>query len=217
MATAQDVINEAKREFDGRSDEECLADLQAVHNELCWDFKLIPSEDTINLTAGTSSYSMPADCARVYELRYRTSSTRSNFTRLIATEREELDELHNHWRGTNNGKPQYYYILGGLLYLYPTPDTSTSAGYPILEIDYSAITTLASGTDLPSSLFTYRAYVEGLKSRLALREEDERYGEYMRMYTMERKRLAEQLFSRAADYRQKIYGPGTTQGFRSRA
>lgn len=213
MPTAGDIIDEAQRDFTHRSDAECLADLQAVHDELCFDFRLKIASTTISITAGTASYTQ---AGRVYDARYTRSATRGDYKTLKATHKEELDEIDPRWRARENAEPEYFYMEAGNIVLHPTPDETTSGSYPRIDVDYATSETLVSGTDLPDGLMSYRVYVEGLKSRLALRVEDPRYPAYERMYQLERKRLADQLNHTAADFVSRQLPAGAITGFRRR-
>lgn len=208
--TADDIIDLAQRDFSDRSDAECLSDLQAIHDELCHDFKLKPSTSTINLTASTASYTLVA--ARVFDVRYRRSA--SEYKQLIPTHRDELDITDSQWRSRADSEPEYFFMEADKIYLVPAPDTTTSSGYPIVEADIASTETLSGATVLPAGLSSYRVYVEGLKARLALRVEDPRYGEYHRMYMEERKRLASQLHTKAQRFSPRWLPAGALGSFR---
>jgi len=205
MATAGDIIDLVQLTFSHASDEECLADLQIIHNELCFDFKLKPSTGTITtLVAGTREYTLPTGTGRVDQVRYHRSATRSDFKILIPTHVDKLDELDSRWRGKNNGEPQQFYIQNGKIGLVPPPDTATSGSYPQIQIDISSVETLADATVMPSSVISHQAWVDGVHMRVAARCKDDRYGIYRQAYQDERKRLGEQMNKFARDFKVQI-------------
>lgn len=213
--TATQAIAEAQRDFPDRSTTECLADLQAVHDELTFDFRIAPSSTTINVTSGTAGYALASGTSRIYSVRYTRSATKGDYKTLRPTHKDELDQVYERWRSRDNAEPEMYYIEGGSIYLVPAPNATTSGSYPRLDLDVSSTATLSGGTNLPT-LPSSRVYIEGLKARLALRTEDSRYGEYARMYAIERKRLGTILNNQAAYFSPRMLPGSAFASWRTR-
>lgn len=213
--TFNELIAQVKLDFAKVSDAEVLADLQAIHDELCFDFKLIKSTETeTSLVAGTREYALPAGTARVYQVRYVRSATAGDFRVLQETSEDELDQTRRNWRGLDNGEPYKFFADGGNLSLVPAPDTASSGSpaYPRLEFEIASYEPGLDGTeDLPTGLSSYEAWVDGAKMRLALKRQDKRYPLYERAYMMNRRRLATQVNQLPARY-QQVYRPAPYQG-----
>lgn len=189
--TAQNIVTEVQFDFPDRSDTELLADLQDVYDELSFDFKLNPGTQSVStITAGTAGYALSAGTTRVYQARYHTSST--SYTVLDMVHVDWLDAYQSQWRGASDGTPRYCYVELGTIYLHPAPDTSTSGGYPTLDVDTTTNATLVLATALPAGLASYKVFSEGVKALSALRTSDGRYPEYKARYEAEKDRLARQ-------------------------
>lgn len=208
--TAQEVIDLAKLDFPDETDTKALADLQVIHDELCFDFKVYPSTQSLtSLVAGTNNYALTAGTKRVYNARYLANSSSSK--PLEPTHRDHMDVLDPNWEARANGTPREYWVEAGKVYLHPTPDTSSSGGYPKVELVTTLGQTLVVGTTLPS-VPNYQAWVEGVKWRIALRKNDPRMEIYRGLYMMERTRLADQLSSAVVQVGFTAYPAGTTEG-----
>lgn len=208
---ASEVIAKAKRDFPEETDARALDDLQTIHDELCFDFKVIPATQTITtLAAGTREYSLDSVYSAVFAVRYHRSAT--DFDVLMETHVDELDNLNPYWKQAANETPTHYYIQAGKIGLYPPPPTATSGSYPSLQVDMSQRQTLASGTTMGGSLQSYEAWVAGLKYRFALRTGDSRLPIYQKMYHDAKSRLGTMVRSTAAHFNTNLIHPGTWGG-----
>lgn len=185
--TVQEIIDEAKLDFPDESDLRALSDLQAVDDDICFRLPVFWSREDISLVAGTKEYLLPAGTNRVRAARYVKSATSSR--KLEARHIDWFDEYDDNWRDLAPGAPTEYYvdIAGGTIGFHPTPNATTST-YPKATIDVSKRRTLAlspSPTDLGNSLPSYRAWVEGLRFRMALRTQDSRLDYYRQMFDYE--------------------------------
>lgn len=214
MTDAQ-AINLIQADFDNASNAEVLSDLQAIHDDLCRVMRLKPSTQTLSsIVAGTPGYALSAGWARVFGVRYFSSAT--DYTKLKATDKDELDSFRYNWR-LESGTPDSYYIESGNIYLVPSPDTSSSGGYPKVEVDISSTETLSgSGTNLPSGVSSYRAWIEGAKWLIALRYQDPRTSYYEKRYEDERKKLFQQVQQASAEFKPRFIPVGQSSSYRVR-
>jgi hypothetical protein len=90
---------------------------------------------TLDLTSGTSSYTLPSSLIDITELVHRTVNG-SNTTDL-ALDRLSMEEYQRITNKTQTGRPTQYAINrlrdAAQLYLWPTPDTTTASGTPLLS------------------------------------------------------------------------------------
>lgn len=90
---------------------------------------------TLDLTSGTASYTLPSSLIDITELVHRTVSG-SNTTDL-ALDRISMEEYQRITNKTQTGRPTQYAINrlrdAAQLYLWPTPDTTTASGTPLLS------------------------------------------------------------------------------------
>jgi hypothetical protein len=212
--TVNQAIAKIQLDFPNASSAELLDDIQVIHDELCFDFKLVKSTVTnTSLVAGTRSYNLASGAVRVYQVRYVRSATDGDFRVLHETSEDELDTVQRNWRGLADGEPVKFFADSGQIHLVPAPDTSTSGSYPQLQYEVASSATLTGTDNLPSGLSSQEAWVAGVKARVALRYEDKRYPIYERAYAIERRRLATQVNNLPARY-QQVFRPSPYQGTR---
>ena len=145
-----------------------------VHREILShipELRRIPhsSPTQISLTANTKEYSLTEEIMQVDYVHYRTSS--SVATKLAEMGVEELNKIVADWRSAAAGTPTQFYLTanatnGGasMIGFHPTPDTSTSAGYPIVEVFGSKAesSALVAGDTISQLLPHSQVYTEGI-------------------------------------------------------
>lgn len=214
MPTAADILTQVAYTFPNVEETEALAYLQEVHDELCFDFKLDKSTVTnTSLVADTRAYAYPAGTARIYQVRYVRSATEGDFRVLVETSEDELDGRQANWRGLSSGEPTQFFADTGQINLVPAPDTSTSGSYPQLSYEISSYETLSTGTNMPTGLTSYQAWVEGVKVKIAVSYKDDRLGIFDQLYSAARKRLGTQVNNLPARY-QPVFRPAFSGGSR---
>lgn len=77
---------------------------------------LLQKRATNNTLAGQSAYSLPEDILKLYSVKY-------DGAKLKGYTMEEFDQRNS---GDASGSPNCYYIWGGVLNVYPTPDVEKS-------------------------------------------------------------------------------------------
>lgn len=93
-------------------------------------------ESTVNLTAGTARYAWPADMVFLYTAVYEASS--SSRTRLIPVFPEQMGQIDEEWRHHPPSTPTHIIPEGSYMRLWPAPNASTSGGYPVVRLNYTA-------------------------------------------------------------------------------
>lgn len=112
------------------------------------------SSDPIDLTADNDDYELPSDFLCIDPdggVQYLNAD--SEWDPLKQTTMDWLDENELSWRTNESDDPEYYYIKGNYIYLYPKPDTTRANA---LMIHYGTIPTLmAAEADEPFNNLTY--------------------------------------------------------------
>ena len=138
--------------------------LNTTHKVLCADIGLFESAQfTINLVAGQQYYALDDTIARLLAVYYAAAA--GVYPMYVEESSEDiLDETVPGWRSSviQAAPPSQYFTDGNMLGLYPTPSTSTSGGYPVLQLFTKAVTTLTYSGNLPSQVYTDNAWVYGM-------------------------------------------------------
>jgi len=165
--TAQKIISLARRHFTEFDDQEALTYLQAVHNKILRLVRVKPDEIyDQSLTLGVGSIALDPLISRIWSACYMSSSddVRPLYPRSV----DELDwSTKGIWRTQPPGTPIWYDERAGRLILYPTPDTSTVSGYPIVRLTVQKTDTLSLSSSLPTAADEYDAWVYGLCRKYA--------------------------------------------------
>jgi len=166
--TVAEVFEQVRRIYqDCPDDSTLLKMMNDEHFDICRYVKLYP-DTTVNvsLTAGTREYALSASVLHIWNAAYFTSATA--YTPLRQTSRDRLDNDNMTWLQQSNGVPYLYYESGGYVGFYPTPNTTTSAGYPIVTLYCQSITTFSATSDsLPSQINNADPWIYGLARRFA--------------------------------------------------
>lgn len=130
----------APREF---SDVEIIQFLNYAWKDLSNEAELLKTSNAQTVTAGTADYTLPTDCAQIFEVycyKYRVPA---------GDDRQWMVLTGDGTGSTTQGKPRLYMILGRTISLFPIPDTTVSSGASRLIIVY-----LKEPVDLTVSNFT---------------------------------------------------------------
>lgn len=109
----------------------------------------------VDLVAGQSTYTLPADLMLLRSLRYKYSDM-SSFSRLEYNSMQQFDESIDGWDGTlyNSAHPQFFTVYESKAVLFPTPDESNLSGIKVLYNQQPAVvTTTADSLALPVIYF----------------------------------------------------------------
>jgi len=140
-----------------------------AHREINIRLRLRETVVSVNLTDGTQEYDLAATYQLIHSVFFFESA--SSYWPLEATSIDHLDVLDPYWRGrtesTDEGDPTKYYIRNTtdsdtskqVIGFLPIPDTTTSAGYPIVKVYAHQEGTLTTSETLPASLLSDQIYV----------------------------------------------------------
>lgn len=166
------------------------------HFDICRYVKLYQDTTvTVSLTAETREYSLSASVMHIWNAAYFTSATA--YTPLRQTSVDKLDNDYPTWRNQSSGIPYQYYESGGYVGFYPTPNTTTSAGYPKVTLYCQSITTFTATSDsLPTQINNADPWIYGLARRFALQSHVEDAKRLDDLSKMARADLAAYIMSR---------------------
>jgi hypothetical protein len=140
-----------------------------AHREINIRLRLRETVVSVNLTDGTQEYDLAATYQLIQSVVYYESAT--SYWVLEPTSIDHLDVLDPTWRtrntSTDEGDPTMYYIRQVVdtdtskqnIGFLPIPDTTTSAGYPIVKVYSHQEGTITSSETLPSSLLSDQIYI----------------------------------------------------------
>jgi hypothetical protein len=126
------------------ADSEILAWLNEAQDEIAQETHWYRTSTSINLTAGTKEYDLPATppTLTVEEVWYNPTQKR-----LIPMTPDDLEGLSYYsptWRYASRGEPIYFYInVNSAIGLHPTPDTTTASA---LFVVYTGMPPRATGS-----------------------------------------------------------------------
>jgi hypothetical protein len=127
---------------------------------------------TINLVAGTKEYSISEAQMQIDYVSYLTAA--GNGTKLLETSVELLNKMDPQWRTEASGVPTQFYLssdsTGLNIGFHPTPASSTSAGFPVVEVYGSVRPTspLVGTSTVPSTCLNSLLYIEGISYYAAI-------------------------------------------------
>lgn len=179
--TVTQIFAEVKGHFPMVEQIEFLNIFNVVNNELVDAFRLVP--DTmiqISLTSGTQEYALPTDVYRVWNGNYQTAS--DTYQPLTQTSVDRLDEQDNTWRWEDPSTPSFYYERGGNVGFYPNPDTSTSVGYPIVNLYVSEqVASYGINDSLPGTVISADAWIYRVCQKLSVKYDADKFQLYERL------------------------------------
>lgn len=169
--TVAEVFEQVRRMYqDCPDDSTLLKMLNDEHFDICRYVKLY--QDTtvsVSLTSGTREYALSASVMHIWNAAYFTSAT--SYTPLRQTSRDRLDNDFPSWLQQSSGTPYQYYESGGYIGFYPTPNATTSGGYPIVTLYCQSITAFTATSDsLPAQINNADPWIYGLARRFAMLE-----------------------------------------------
>lgn len=127
------------------------------------------SPTSISLTASTKEYALTEGIMQVDYVQYRTAA--GTAVKLAEMGIEDMNKVVADWRSAAAGTPTQFYLTanstnGGasMIGFHPTPDTTTSGGYPVAEV-FGAIaesSALVAGDTISQLLPHSQVYTEGI-------------------------------------------------------
>jgi hypothetical protein len=156
--TVATLTTDLKRIFQDATTAACERAINMAHREIVTLMPDIARTTTsVNLTSGTSSYDLNVEIGEVLSVVYQTAANTA--IPLMQTTRRQLENEQpgtTAWAQMTSGTPDRFFLEGSAstdsaqlkIVLYPTPNTTTSAGYPVLSVTHSVMATLDSaGSD----------------------------------------------------------------------
>ena len=211
-----DIITRAKQVYPDLSSAIALQYFNHIHNELMHRLNIRPARQSLSLTAGTAVYDLTG--TRAFDAVYKTSSTKETSLSIVTW--DWMDDHHPGWQSSDEqGTPSTIVISaendssGGLkgskftVRVFPVPDTTTSGGYPVIDIRSLKYDDLLTTDTIPATIQDEQVYVAGIVYKHAnaqrYAEEDKAFQDY------------EQLVHRAFMYVQKASPVNTISSFPS--
>lgn len=161
--TVANVIASLRRRIPTITPDDALEYINRVHEDLSAMLPLRQDTEDVSLTDGTREYSLDEDIVQIWDAEYRTSATEGHQMKQTSVPDLVLDRAA--WRLAVDGKPFEYYIWGNttgkVVGFFPTPETTTTSGYPIVRLYVSRRNTLTLSDSLPQTILNKQVYVEG--------------------------------------------------------
>lgn len=173
---ASDVTAEARdhlTDFYKDGDPRTLRLVNQAHQDILRACALTPLETLdLPLVAGTGEYDLDPTVVKIVSATYKGSS--ADYSNVWAASVDELNETIPTWREHTPSRPYRYYEQGGRLGLYPSPDRTTSAGFPVVRLQALRVAPLAGLSDaLPTQLPNIQAFVWQVCALWCIRENDD--------------------------------------------
>jgi hypothetical protein len=151
--------------------------------------ELANSEVTATLTAGTPTVALSENVIRIHQAFYEQSSATPYQYAMTETSLDALAAQRKQFR-TNSGQPKAYFLTSGVagqvatlqVGLTPTPDITSSGGYPRIRFITTMYIQLASGESLPTGLGSVDVILFNMAMRYAIRRNDTRAAYYENFY-----------------------------------
>lgn len=187
--TVNSIVTEVQAAFPEATATQIISHMNKVDRYLASKIRLRANTITVSLTAGTNTYSLSDTIVRVFSVRYLRSSSASNSFVLKAEDISGLDVKYKNWRSWSQGEPKFFAFdvdsTGAYqLVLAPTPNTTTSGGYPIVHIEASLGGTLAAGNNIPNKIMQSDVYKFGACYYYAMEARREESGFWKNLYDM---------------------------------
>jgi len=175
--TIQTVISAVQRRLPDLQSSWALTLADYVHREIMTYIPgLIMTNESspvlVSLTSGTKEYSISEWVMQIDYATYLTGAGAG--TKLLETSVELLNKMDPAWRTEPTGVPVQFYVssdgTGANLGLHPTPATTTSGGYPIVQLFGSqrASTALTNSSTVPPTCLNSLLYIEGISYYAAI-------------------------------------------------
>lgn len=148
MSTVGEITTSVQRQFGDESGVQITTtDILRWINQAMIDIArktdCVQDHKEASITSGDKSYGLPGDFINVRNVTYNGSPLRPTTMEIANIMWPQRDTIG----GSSSGDPEWYYIWGNVLYLYPTPASSGSGN---LDIYYSRLpTVVANPTDTP--------------------------------------------------------------------
>lgn len=204
--TILEIVNLVKttRSFGGMTSTVGLAWAQLVASDIYSNNEMLEatphgSPVNINLTSGTKEYAIDERFVQITDVQYRTGASAG--TTLTATTMDAIRIVNPDWRKQASGAPEYYYISSNagvnIIGLHPTPNSSTSGGYPVLQLwGAQKPATLTLSTEIGNTVRSPEIYIYGISLHAAYQFAPEAVDHLRALYELEKRKNIEWLETR---------------------
>lgn len=143
------------------------------------------------LTAETAEYDLDNSVVRVFEAYYQPSSDPSTWNVLKAISLQQMSATYPGWRAYEpSSQPWNYYLstakVGNTskptIGFYPVPNTSSSGGFPRVQLFCTVHETLSGTDDIPPSIPDPHLIGHLMAQRWAFMRQPESYAFYKKAY-----------------------------------
>lgn len=176
--TVQQVIDAAKVGYPGIPDigtpSTAVNIFNEVHNEILTQVGIQTDTETISLVSGTKEYALAVTARFASTVVYVRTSTDGDSTKLLPKSQERLESHSGSYKHESTGEPDSYYITHSSdgtvkIGFAPTPDTTTTTGYPNVEMRVGRGATLTASGNLPLGVKNHTAWIVGVQAYWARR------------------------------------------------
>lgn len=170
--TVQECVNAAKVGYPSLPDigapSTAVDIFNEVHNDILSRCGIQTGTETITLAAGTKEYDLQVTARFACTAVYVRSATDGDGTKLQSMSQEEFESRSGDYKFQASGTPTHYYIShksDGTVQIgfHPTPDTSSSGGYPNVTLRVGRGATLTAAGNLPLGVKNHTAWVKGVQ------------------------------------------------------
>lgn len=169
--TYSDVITQVKNVFPDITTAKALEYCNQINRELNIGLPSRKKLETLNLTDGTSAVDLPAGVVRIEKAVYKQSATTVYEVQIV--DRGWLNEMDPLWdKRTTKSRPLYMCVdsvdasgdSGSKLQVsfYPTPNTTTSGSYPVVELTVDTNTDVTGANNILSGVVGGELYKAGI-------------------------------------------------------
>ena len=176
-STATVVIAKFNNRFPDCSSADAQVLLSDVIKEIYTRMQVRNKEVTLNVTDGTREYALDVDITAIQAVIYKPSSDESEWVILEATNTDKEDAINPYWRtDLTEDDPTKYYVTSAtdtdtaknVIGFIHIPDTTTSAGYPIVAIQCTHYAALTTSETMPSNLLNDNVLTYGMRYYYAI-------------------------------------------------
>lgn len=194
-STATEVIAKFRRTYPNCSTTDASGLLQDALYNIYTLLQLRNTEIQVSLTAGTREYDLDVNAANILSARYEVNATSTTWSRLEATNTDELDAHEPNWRGYSvNSVPTRYYVTSAVnsdsakqvIGFLPRPDTTTTNSYPRVTLVITQYAALTGSEPMPSNLLSDDVIVYYMCHKWAVRiNDDQAIGKWQALFDIE--------------------------------
>lgn len=167
-STVDQVLTKFLRHYPQAGATRALEVFTDAHREINIRLRLREQIVSINMVDGTQEYDLAAPNQLIHSVVYYVSATEGDYQVVDPTSVDHLDVLDPTWRARlDEGNPLQYYLRNvpdtdsskQVIGFLPIPDTTTSAGYPIIKVYCHQEGTITTTETLPPQILSDQIYI----------------------------------------------------------